>query len=366
MNCIMNVTKKKIAVIGLKGLPAFGGAAVVGENIINQINNQYEFTVLSISSHTDKKSGNCNNYYQKVFKKMPFSKLNILYYYTRSTFYVLIKRFDLIHLHHRDAAFILPILRLKYKVVLTTHGMVLTKKWKKYEYFFSLQDKFFLKFANLITTVSKKDLKIVSGLLPSYNKVIHIPNGITLNYTNFKPENRISFAAGRIIPDKGCHLFLEAMQGINYSSEIMVIGDYMQMAKYQKILMDLSAQLKNVHFAGLIKEKEKLFKIIGSSNFFVYPSLIESMSMVMLEVASLKVPIICSRIQENLDIFSEEEVLYFEPNDVSDLREKIQWAIQNPDEMSTYANAGYYKVMNNYQWNNIAPLYANAYQSLLK
>ena len=38
--------KPKIAVIGLKGLPAFGGAATVGENLINnsshlfQINSQ--------------------------------------------------------------------------------------------------------------------------------------------------------------------------------------------------------------------------------------------------------------------------------------------------------------------------------------
>ena len=29
--------KPRIAVIGLKGLPAFGGAAAVGENIINQL-----------------------------------------------------------------------------------------------------------------------------------------------------------------------------------------------------------------------------------------------------------------------------------------------------------------------------------------
>ena len=29
--------KTKIAVIGLKGLPAFGGAATVGENIIREL-----------------------------------------------------------------------------------------------------------------------------------------------------------------------------------------------------------------------------------------------------------------------------------------------------------------------------------------
>jgi len=29
--------KKKIAIIGIKGLPAFGGVASVGENIIHQL-----------------------------------------------------------------------------------------------------------------------------------------------------------------------------------------------------------------------------------------------------------------------------------------------------------------------------------------
>ncbi len=44
--------KKKIAVIGLKGLPAFGGTANGGENIIEQLSDKYDFTVYSILSHT--------------------------------------------------------------------------------------------------------------------------------------------------------------------------------------------------------------------------------------------------------------------------------------------------------------------------
>ena len=44
--------KKKIAVIGLKGLPAFGGTANGGENIIEQLSDKYYFTVYSILSHS--------------------------------------------------------------------------------------------------------------------------------------------------------------------------------------------------------------------------------------------------------------------------------------------------------------------------
>lgn len=64
-----NSKKPRIAVIGLKGLPAFGGAATVGENIINQLKDKYDFTVYSVSSHTDLKTGEYNGYKQIVFKK---------------------------------------------------------------------------------------------------------------------------------------------------------------------------------------------------------------------------------------------------------------------------------------------------------
>ena len=57
--------KKRIGVIGLKGLPAFGGAAAVGENLIAHLKEDYDFTVYSVSSHTYLKTGACDGFYQK-------------------------------------------------------------------------------------------------------------------------------------------------------------------------------------------------------------------------------------------------------------------------------------------------------------
>ena len=45
--------KPKIGIIGLKGLPAFGGAATVGENLISILHNEYDFKVYSVASHTN-------------------------------------------------------------------------------------------------------------------------------------------------------------------------------------------------------------------------------------------------------------------------------------------------------------------------
>ena len=109
--------KYRIAVIGLKGLPAFGGAATVGESIINELKNEYQFTVYAVGSHTHHE-GQQDGYYQIVFRKFFIKKLNILIYYLRSALHcIFFGKYDLIHLHHVDGAVILPLLRLRYKVI---------------------------------------------------------------------------------------------------------------------------------------------------------------------------------------------------------------------------------------------------------
>ena len=129
--------KKKIAVIGLKGVPAYVGAGTVGENIIDQLKHKFDFYVYATSSHTKHKSGNLNGYYQKVFRAIPFKKLNAFWYYLISALHARFKgEYDLIHIHNSFAAFTIGILKNKYPVVLTTHGgFNVVDKWTKYAWF---------------------------------------------------------------------------------------------------------------------------------------------------------------------------------------------------------------------------------------
>jgi len=77
----MKKTKPKIAMIGLKGLPAFGGAATVGENIIEQLKDKYDFTVYSSSSYTHLKSGQYNSCEQIVLKGVRSPGFNLILYF---------------------------------------------------------------------------------------------------------------------------------------------------------------------------------------------------------------------------------------------------------------------------------------------
>lgn len=365
--------KPRIAVIGLKGLPALGGAATVGQNIIEQLKNEYDFIVYSTSSHTDEKTGDYNGYKQIVFDKFIGKRLNTLYYYIVSAIHaILYGNYDLVHLHHRDAAFIIPILKLKYRVLLTLHGFGtydLSDKWNRFKLYFEVQEKIFTKKADLLTTMSlddKREIEKKHGL-----RIVHISNGISTDRNGVRSHNsdlpvgHVMFAAARIVSFKRCDVFLKALRELAYGGPVLVAGDLSNSSNHCKVLKELSVGL-NVTFTGLIRNKELLMEYYERAALFVFPSAREAMSMVLLEVASVKTPLICSNIPGNRNIFDEKEVLYFEKDDVSDLSKKISWALMNKREMQDKADRAYQKLLSHYTWDKISRKYSMCYELLLE
>jgi len=355
--------KNKISVIGLKGLPAIGGAAAVGENILDQLKEKYEFTVYSVSSHTKCKTGFLNGVYQKVFNRWPIGKLNSLFYYIRSTLHVLFfKKYDLVHLHHSDAAFIIPILRFRFPVILTTHGAFnITSKWKRYNFYFKLQVKHFVKYANIVTCVSKKE---VENFKKYGVNAYYIPNGIANIDITHTDNDYILFAAGRLIESKGCHILLKALNLLDYKGKIIIAGDYNHSIEYYQYLKKLSSNL-NCDFIGLISDKKDLYKLIAGAKIFVYPSMLEAMSMMLLEVAAIGTPIICADIDGNIDLFKNNEVTFFKNGDIQDLSKKIQETLSRLTEVSQMAISLKERLSKEQSWSSIALKYDMLYKKII-
>jgi len=365
--------KPKIAVIGLKGLPAYGGASAVGENIIGQLKDDFYFTVLSIASHTSLKTGDVNGIRQIVFKNHGQSSLNTLIYYWKCLFHCLVHNYDLIQLHHAESGFITPFLRLKYKVVVTFHGIQTgfnddPKFSRLHNLFFGFSQRLNIHFANTIVSVSEPDKDY---LLEKYKKeILFIPNGISFNdeltsiLDDKAPGDYILFAAGRIYQIKGLHLLLEAAKKISLQSEIKIAGDIDQVPAYKLEVEKLTDGLK-INYLGLIKNKKDLMRLVAEAKLFVFPSLTEGMSMMLLEVVSMKTPVIASDIPSNKAVFSDEEVLFFRNNDAEDLAQKLRFALDNPLLMSQMAGKAYDKLVQSYSWDLISKQYKEIYDKYL-
>ena len=358
--------KIKIAVIGLKGLPAYGGAAAVGESIIHELKNDYEFTVLSVSSHTSFKNTNINGVKQIIFRNYTYGALNTFLYYIRCVLFVLFNKFDLIHLHHAESGFITPFLRLRYNVVSTFHGVFRKddpKFSRLHNCFFKLSEKLNVKYANTVVSVSEPDKYFIKD---KYNKTgLYIPNGINIPKEKRKKEkNYISFAAGRIYQIKGLHFLLESLKHMNEKIPLVVAGDLNQVTDYKAKIIQQSQGL-DVKYLGLVKDKDKLLDLIRNSRLFVFPSVTEAMSMMLLEVVSTKTPIIASDIPSNRAIFSDDEILFFKSEDTEDLLLKLEYAFINRQLMKKKASKAFKKLEKDYVWMSIANQYSEIYKKLV-
>ncbi len=364
--------RKKIAVIGLKGLPATGGAATVGEHIITVLKDQYDFTVYSISSHTSESSGHMDGYEQVVFDKFGNGGLNTLSYYVKSLLHVLFKgKYDAIHLHHCSSGFVTPFLRIRYKVLTTFHG-IFRKDQPQFHNFkgFTLV---LLKFAqwlnlvwsNVVISVSKSDALYIKE---QHNMVVKdIPNGVFISGLHLdeqrEEEDYWVFAANRIYEIKGLHVLLKAMKLNQDNRKLKIIGNLSIIPEYANAVKTLAKDL-NVEFIDVISDKKELFRIIRGASLFIFPSLSEAMSMMLLEVASLKVPIIASDIPANKTVFGEDEVLFFKSGDIESLSQVLK-STEDADQLDVQCEKAFSRVKDEHDWNVIGKVYQEQFNTLL-
>lgn len=363
--------KKRIAVIGVKGLPGFGGAARAMESLIDYLKEEYEFTVYSIESHTSMR-GWFNGYRQIVFRSNRNKLLNTFFYYWKSLFHCLLRgNYDLVHINHGPSGYIVPFLKLRYPVVMTLRGVYDEERYdEKFSKVLNRTFKVFqtvaFKFADVLVSVSKHEMAFVRR--HSRKPVLHIPNGV--NAMEAFPERAIPFedyilfAAARIYGIKGCDIFLRALGEIQYSGKVLIIGDLSQDSGHRELIQELAIGL-DIGFIGLIKEKFLLMAYLREAKLFVFPSRMEGMSNMLLEAVSIGCPVICSDIPANTGVFSEDEVTFFRSGDHLELGKKISMAFEDYDLMKEKARLGRSKIETEYSWEHIGQQYSGVYERLL-
>ena len=142
------------------------------------------------------------------------------------------------------------------------------------------------------------------------------------------PENgRMMVTAGVLTPRKNFEILIRSFSKLGREDVFLVIaGDDSKRAgvHYQESLKGLVKQLaleKKVLWLGWIPQ-EKLWKILGAADLFVFPSLKEGMPNVLLEALGADLPCLGSRIPGIRDILLHEELM-FDPGDEKAVAAKI-------------------------------------------
>jgi glycosyltransferase involved in cell wall biosynthesis len=371
----------KIAILGIKTYPAIAGADRVVEKLIENLENSNEFYIYLSSVDNKRRLSNKDNLHFIYLPTIPSKYLKAFVFFSLSTIHFLFKgKYDIAHIHNSDFGIFnfFIWLKRKTKIIATFHGNpYLRDKWgiiaKTY---LKISEKFFIIFSDILTTVSESKIDEIPS---SYkHKIIYIPNGIdnledfkfndnflddNITKFNLAPFKYIVFACGRLDPTKGLHIILDAYSRIKVDIPLLIIGDFNHHKKYSKSILDKIKNDNRIFVYNKLLPKESLFKIIKHSKFFIFPSLIEAMSMMLLEVISLKVPVICSDIKENISIVGPNYKYLFKSNNVQSLIEKINELLSDPD-IDTITSSLYENVKEKFDWKKIAFQYQNLYLKL--
>ena len=177
-------------------------------------------------------------------------------------------------------------------------------------------------------------------------KKYNLPQNYILYLGTFQPRKNIPtlIEAFKILKDdpkfkaSSLKLVLAGKKGYNYDKKIDQI-----IRKYQLE--------KEVIFPGYIEEKDKII-IMASASIFCFPSFYEGFGIPILEALATKVPVIVSDIPPHREI-AGEAVLYFNPNDSSELAEKIKTIVSNKQLQKKLADKGIQQI-NNFSWQKTA------------
>jgi glycosyltransferase involved in cell wall biosynthesis len=366
--------KPSIAFFGIKYFPARGGTSRVAENLIRNMVEDYSITVYCYRHNDAKYHIEGVNVVQ--FPEIKLGSLGVFIYFLLCCLHIQFKaNYDVIHAHKIDSFFFLKYLPKKAKVIATAHEAPYNRdKWGRVaKWFFKLSERRFLRFNGVKTAISKP---LCDFYKEQFNTdILFLPNGINLDDRShsgaseiFWPKNVpndckfVLFAARRIMGTKGLHTMLEAYKKIDYQGHIFVAGELDNFPTYIKQVKKLSKGM-NVSFLGFVNPLPALLELVDKSDYFVFPSETEGMSIMLLEVASVGKPILASDIPENTQVFDKNEVLFFENKNVEDLVEKIEWLTKNTAKFQALGKNAKKKVATRYTWNNIAIEYKALYEA---
>lgn len=198
-----------------------------------------------------------------------------------------------------------------------------------------------------------------------YGVDIHyIPNGITAQMGNWKPNEIFRWGlqgsdyllfVGRVVPEKGCHILLDAFEKLDWPGvKLVIAGGESFTPEYVRRLKRCAQE--NVLFVGHV-DGEILEELYANAFAFVLPSAVEGMSNALLSAMAHGCPVVISDIPENIavvedapahPITGQKPALAFRLNDAVDLAKKLGILRDNPEEtewrgacLKAHAHASY-------------------------
>ena len=239
------------------------------------------------------------------------------------------EKFDIIHTHHRMAAFYVALAKPKNcKLIHTMHNTFSDKiKLTK----FSLKN---FKIVACGKTVEKQT-EINYGF--KFPQLLTISNGIDNSYIkeeiqeiqDYKNDGFYIFGfVGRFAEQKGLDILIKSFSNNNSKRKLFVYGDGPMKNEIIELIQDLSAD--NI----IVKDfTSNPLNVISQLDCLVLPSRWEGLPLNILEAFGVETLVLCSDIESNQEIVTESTGFLFESDSIVDLSRKLDQVMSSDNRL---------------------------------
>jgi len=358
----------RIAMIGQKGIPArYGGI----EKHVQEI-----APILAARGHTVYVY--CRPYYTTIdgpyhgvnLVKLPSIKtrhLDAASHTIISTAHVLSMKADVVHYHALGPSALSFVPRITgARTVTTVHGLDWRGgKWGRGATWLLQRCEYFAAHFPTRTVVVSRVLK--RYFEDRYGRTVtYIPNGVRVE-PPVEPATigRFGLArgdyylfVGRLGPEKGCHVLVEAFSKVRTSRKLAMVGSAHLSPDYEARLRSLAND--RVVFTGEVFG-EPLNELWDGAYAVVHPSMTEGMSLSLLEAMAHGKCVVASDIPENTDVVRDGAVT-FRVGDAADLARAISELDRTPEAAAAAGARGLERVKREYSWDRIVDSLEEVYR----
>ena len=364
----------KIAVIGVKGLPANqGGIEHYCQALYPRVVERGHSVDLYARSSYVKQPWFSVRQYRGVrvicLPSLPFRGLDALTSAGFAAVVAAFKGYEVVHFHALGPSLFsfIPRLLSSAKIITTCQGLDWQRgKWGKLSSgIILLGEKTAAKYAHQIIVVS---VALKAYFEQTYQvNAVYIPNGPGI-YAKSDPSfsfvkslglktGKYLLFLGRLVPEKRPDLLIEAFQRIkNPDWKLVLAGGNSDTTDYINELVKISDGNPNIVFAGELKGS-RLSEIVRGAGIFVLPSDLEGLPLAMLEAMREGIPVLASDIPPHRQLIEGEGNItrgyLFNAGSIISCTRTIEQAIAQPEQLASMAKQAQDHVKANYDWEKI-------------
>jgi glycosyltransferase involved in cell wall biosynthesis len=174
----------------------------------------------------------------------------------------------------------------------------------------------------------------------------------------FKGENILIGTICKLTKRKGVHQLIELLT-VEPQYRLLIVGDGKELQNLIRLAEDKGVAEKCL-FTGF---KNNAVAYLSLMDVFCLTSNSEGFGLVLLEAALYNKSIVCTNLPSFRELFSENEVSFFEYGDISSLRKAVAHAIKNNE---SHAGLAYKKTVDVYNKRHFINGYLEIYRDLMR